>query len=159
MTAPAPSFASILVALDESPRAPMVFATAVALARCANAQVSLVRVLTEPTDIPPAAHTHPDHVGVDMERIIQAEFRRLMDTAADVQFQPHVIVDGDPWRRLLEVAKQRDVDLIVMGSHRYHGIERVLGTVASRVVNHADRNVLVVHEREFATAIRYSGSR
>ena len=43
--------------------------------------------------------------------------------------------------------EQLDVDLIVMGSHRYHGVERVLGTVASRIVNHADRNVLVVHER------------
>jgi nucleotide-binding universal stress UspA family protein len=32
-------------------------------------------------------------------------------------------------------------------SHHYHGVERVLGTVASRVVNHSDRNVLVVHER------------
>ena len=39
-----------------------------------------------------------------------------------------------------------NVDLIVVGNHRYHGVERVLGTVASRVVNHADRNVLVVRE-------------
>jgi len=146
MTAPAPSFESILAALDDSARAPIVFATTVALARCTNARVSLIRVLTEPTDIPPAAHTAPDSVGADVQRIIQSQFRRLMDTAADVVFDSPVIVDGDPWRRILEVAKHLDVDLIVMGSHRYHGVERVLGTVASRVVNHADRNVLVVHE-------------
>ena len=62
MTSPTTSFASILAALDDSPRAPLVFATAVELARCTNGRVSLVRVLTEPTDIPPAANTHPDHV-------------------------------------------------------------------------------------------------
>ena len=147
MTSRTTSFASILAALDDSARAPTVFATAVALARCTNARVSLVRVLTEPADIPPAANTHPDHVGADVVRIIQAEFRRLTETAADVHFESPIVVDGDPWRRILEIAKQLDVDLIVMGSHGYHGVERVLGTVASRVVNHADRNVLVVHER------------
>lgn len=147
MTGSAPSFASILAALDDSARAHVVFATAVTLARCTNARVSLIRVLTEPTDIPPAAHTNPDHLGIDVERNVQAEFRRLMETADDVHFDSPLIVDGDPWRRILQVAKKLDVDLIVMGSHRYHGVERVLGTVASRVVNHADRNVLVVHER------------
>ena len=147
MTGSAPSFASILAALDDSARAHVVFATAVTLARCTNARVSLIRVLTEPTDIPPAAHTNPDHLGIDVERNVQAEFRRLMETADDVHFDSPLIVDGDPWRRILQVAKKLDVDLIVMGSYRYHGVEWVFGTVASRVVNHVDRNVLVVHER------------
>ncbi len=136
----------MLVALDESPRAPLVFATATALARCAGAQVTLIRVLTEPADIPPAAHTESEHFGADLERITRAELQRLMDAALDVVFAAPVIVDGDPWRRILEVGTRLNVDLIVMGNHRYHGVERVLGTVASRVVNHADRNVLVVRE-------------
>ena len=59
MNVPSASFASLLVALDESPRAPLVFATATALARAAGAEVTLIRVLTEPADIPPAAHTDP----------------------------------------------------------------------------------------------------
>ena len=151
---PPPSFGSMLVALDESARAPLVFATATALARCAGAQVALIRVLTEPADIPPAAHIDLDHFGADLERITRAEFQRLMDAAPDVFFAAPVIVDGDPWRRILEVGTRLNVDLIVMGSHRYHGMERVLGTVASRVVNHADRNVLVVHERNFAIVRR-----
>jgi nucleotide-binding universal stress UspA family protein len=37
------------------------------------------------------------------------------------------------------------VDLIVIGSHGYHGLDRVLGTTAARVSNLARRNVLVVH--------------
>jgi nucleotide-binding universal stress UspA family protein len=142
--APPRSYASMLIALDDSPRAAAVFQSGTALARLTGAQVFLVRVLTEPTDIPPAAHTAPDRLAGDVERGVHAEFRRLMETAPDVQFAGPIVVDGDPWRRILEVAKQIDVDLIVVGSHRTHGVERLLGTVASRIVNHADRSVLVV---------------
>ena len=149
MTTSAPSsrLQSILVALDESPRAASVFAAALLLARSTGARVTQIRVLTTPVDIPAAAHTPPSHLGRDVEQTVRAEFQELKDTAPDVAFGPAVILDGDPWRKILEIAVQMDVDLIVMGSHRYHGVERVLGTVASRVVNHADRNVLVVHER------------
>jgi nucleotide-binding universal stress UspA family protein len=140
-------YSSILIALDDSPRAPSVFGAGTELARLAGAEVFLVRVLTEPTDIPPAAHTAPDHLQREVEQAARAELRRLTDAAPGVRFRPPIVVDGDPWRRILEVAKQIDVDLIVMGSHRTHGAERLLGTVASRVVNHADRSVLVVREQ------------
>lgn len=60
---------------------------------------------------------------------------------------PPIVVQGDPWRCILDVARDLEVDLIVMGNHRYHGLDRVLGTVATKVVNHADRDVLIVHDR------------
>lgn len=137
----------MLIALDDSARAPAVFEAGTELARLTGAQVFLVRVLTEPTDIPPAAHTTPDHLDQDIERAARAEFQRLMNASPDVQFAAPLVVEGDPWRRIIELGKQLDVDVIVMGSHRTHGVERLLGTVASRVVNHADRSVLVVRER------------
>ena len=37
-----------------------------------------------------------------------------------------------------------DFDLIVIGSHGFGTIDRILGTTAAKVVNHAERNVLVV---------------
>lgn len=144
--APPRSFSSLLVALDESPRAPLVFSAATALARCADAQITLIRVLTEPADVPPAAHTDRDGLRDDLERIIRAELQGLIDSAPDLHFAAPIVVDGDPWRRIIEVGARLDVDLIIVGNHRHHGVERVLGTVASRVVNHADRNVLVVRE-------------
>jgi nucleotide-binding universal stress UspA family protein len=152
------SYRSLLIALDDSPRAASVFAAGTELARLAGAEVFLVRVLTEPTDIPPAAHTAPDHLQRDVEQAARAELRRLMDAAAGVRFGPPIVVDGDPWRRILDVARQIDADLIVLGSHRTHGVERLLGTVASRVVNHADRSVLVVRERQPLRQPHESGS-
>jgi nucleotide-binding universal stress UspA family protein len=149
-----PSIHSMLVALDESPRAPLVFATAALMAQHLGAQVHLIRVLTPPPDVPPSAHRATDVVEGLLERSARDELGALMQSEPMVPFGPPVIVEGDPWRRILEVSRDLDVDLIVMGSHRFHGLERVLGTVAARVVNHADRNVLVVHERRPVTGRR-----
>lgn len=148
MTIVAPSVRSILAAIDESERGVLVLATAASMASDLDAELFVLRVLTIPVDIPPAAHTQPDGITGKLATEARNELIELMKSAPKVRFGPPLIVEGDPWRRILEVAREFDVDLIVVGSHRYHGLDRVLGTVAAKVVNHADRNVLVVHKRE-----------
>jgi universal stress protein F len=150
MTAVAPTVRSVLAALDESERAPLVFATAVMMARQHDAQVFLVHVVTAPPDIPPAGHTQANGVSSALESEARAKLQALMDGEPAGQLGPPIVVEGNPWRRILDVARDLDVDLIVVGSHRYHGLDRVLGTVAAKVVNHADRNVLVVHDRSLS---------
>ncbi len=149
MTTVAPSVRSILVALDECERAPLVFATGVMMARGLGAQLFIIRVLVIPPDIPPAAHTHPNRLEASIERDARADLRRLMESHPGVEYGPPIIiVAGDPWRHIVDTAKTFEVDLIIVGSRRHHGpLDRMLGTVAARVVNHADRNVLVVHEK------------
>lgn len=139
---------SILVALDETTRAPHVFATATALARQLAAEVFIVRVLWVPAELPPAAHVHPDGLEGKVEHVARDELHALMATVPGVMFGPPIVVEGNPWRQILRIGNDLDVDLIVIGSHGYHGVDRLLGTVAARVVNHAHRNVLVVHAHE-----------
>ena len=100
-----------------------------------------------PPEIPPGAHASPDHVEESLEEVGRLSLRALMAEAPAVGFGPPIVVEGQPWRAILDVARDLDVDLIVLGSHRYHGLDRVLGTVAAKVVNHADRDVLVVRDR------------
>lgn len=58
----------------------------------------------------------------------------------------HVIREGLPAKVILEVAKEQDVDLIVMGSSGKSGFDRfIMGSVADKVVNSAKCAVLVVH--------------
>ncbi|MBS7257877.1 MULTISPECIES: universal stress protein [Methanobrevibacter] len=58
----------------------------------------------------------------------------------------HVIKEGLPAKVILEVAKEEDVDLIVMGSSGKSGFDRfIMGSVADKVVNSAKCAVLVVH--------------
>jgi nucleotide-binding universal stress UspA family protein len=153
MTLPGGPVRSILVALDESPRALLVFGTGVSLAKDLRAQLFLIRVLSVPPEIPAAAHSHPDHLEEVLGTQTRATLRTLMAEAPEVRFGPPIVVVGDPWRRILDVASELNVDLIVVGCHRYHGLDRVLGTVATKVVNHADRHVLVVHERPATTSV------
>jgi nucleotide-binding universal stress UspA family protein len=50
---------------------------------------------------------------------------------------------GQPWRCILELGDELDAELIVVGAHGFH-LDPTLGSTASKVVNHARRNVLVV---------------
>jgi nucleotide-binding universal stress UspA family protein len=56
---------------------------------------------------------------------------------------------GDPADVILETAKEKDVDLIVIGRRGLTGIKRFLmGSVSRKVVDHAPCSVLVVKRKE-----------
>lgn len=58
----------------------------------------------------------------------------------------HVIREGSPAKVILEVVKEENIDLIVMGSSGKSGFDRfIMGSVADKVVNSAKCAVLVVH--------------
>jgi nucleotide-binding universal stress UspA family protein len=60
---------------------------------------------------------------------------------------PHIVCTGKPYQKILETAKDKGADIIVLGSHGYTGIRRVyIGSTAERVVRHAPCHVLVVRE-------------
>ena len=56
-----------------------------------------------------------------------------------------VLGEGEPWERILEAAKDRGADLIVMGTHGRRGVSRVLlGSVAEKVVRTSPIPVMTV---------------
>jgi nucleotide-binding universal stress UspA family protein len=137
----------ILVALDGSTRASGVVAAAVELAKRFDATLVPFRAIQIPPDFPPSAHVnYTDPLPEYLDHEASAELARMFESAAVKHVAP-VVGRGQPWRMILEAADAHDVDLIVIGSHGYHGIDRVLGTTAGKVVNLARRSVLVVHDR------------
>lgn len=57
-----------------------------------------------------------------------------------------LIVEGDPARSLLERAKTGMADAVVLGSHGYRGLRRIMvGSVSSSVAAHAPCSVELVH--------------
>ena len=61
--------------------------------------------------------------------------------------QQQDLLIGDPVKEIVEFAKRKDVDLIVMGSHGLTGIIRVLmGSVAEAVVRRSPCPVLTYRE-------------
>lgn len=139
----------LLVALDGSERASGVLGAAVEIARRFDATLVPFRAIQVPPDFPPAAHmSGADELPRYLEHEAVQQVLRLFDGLdIEVKREAPVIGLGQPWRAILEAAEQRDVDLIVIGSHGYHGFDRVLGTTAGKVANLARRNVLVVHDR------------
>jgi nucleotide-binding universal stress UspA family protein len=141
-------FSQILVAVDASERQPAVFDAAAGLALEFNATLYVVRALTISPEFPPAAAASTaDPLPPHLKRLAFAELTELWTRAPDLPPTVPIVVVGQPATVILQTAQDLDVDLIVLGSHGYRGWDRVLGTTAAKVVNLADRNVLVVHER------------
>ncbi|WP_435180944.1 universal stress protein [Halorussus sp. AFM4] len=76
------------------------------------------------------------------EYVAERASERGLDAAAHFRAgRPHAVI--------ADFAEDRDVDLVVMGSHGRSGVRRMLlGSVTERVLRSTHRSVLVVDERE-----------
>lgn len=119
-----------------------------------------MRVLTVAEPFPQVA-LEPWYGGREsLERIdqeVQKSARDLTKKTADSLKQKGFKVDtevrqGDPRSEIVDEAGKWKADLIVMGSHGYTGIKRLLlGSVASSVVSHAPCSVEIVRQKEKKT--------
>jgi nucleotide-binding universal stress UspA family protein len=137
---------NMLVALDGSERAARVFRVAVELADSLGASIHLLRVVAVPPEFPPAAHVaQADALPAYLLREAEVQLRAFAEGAPQRHIETLVRSSTQAWRTIIDVADQVGVDLIVVGSHGYHGLDYLLGTNAGKVANLARRNVLVVH--------------
>jgi nucleotide-binding universal stress UspA family protein len=137
----------ILVGLDGSPRASSVLATAVTIAKAQGAKLTLLRSVGLPPDVPQDFWKTTDEPLLEL-----LQHRAKADLDASVSQAPAGLVEGCevvvgvPWQAICDAARRDKADLIVIGSHGYHGFDRLLGTTAAKVVNHASCTVVVVRE-------------
>lgn len=137
----------ILVGLDGSPRESVVLAAAEDLALRFNAQLLLFRAVGLPPEIPPEAWQDPRlSVKEYLERKALDGLQNCAASLCEALRARHSleVVVATPWQAMCLSAQAHLVDLIVIGSHGYSGLDRVLGTTAARVVNHAQCSVFVV---------------
>jgi nucleotide-binding universal stress UspA family protein len=134
----------LLVAVDASERGPKVLEAAADLAQRTGAKIHLLRAVGLPPEIPMTPF------GVTPDGFLQVlidEGKKQLDTIA-ANLPAGLVAGtetrvGTAWSSICEAAKDLQVDLIVVGSHGYTGIDRLLGTTAAKVVNHAECSVLV----------------
>lgn len=135
----------ILVALDSSTRAPGVLAAAATLAEQANTTLVVFRAVGIPPDMP---HDLLRVTDQRLEDILlnnaNADLKRMTQGIPPARIEKVVATFATPWDGICRTARELGADLIVIGSHGFGGLDRLLGTTAAKVVNHADRNVLVV---------------
>lgn len=139
---------SILVAVDASPRAADVLSSAIDLARSSGGKLRLLRVVGLPPELPANVWAIPQTQVV--ETFLDTAKRDLERLSAQV---PPELLEGATaqvgvaWDAICSYGREHDVDLIVIGAHGYGILDRIVGTTAAKVVNHADRPVLVVRRK------------
>jgi len=139
----------VLVALDESARAPSVFRAAEAQALAFRAELLVLRVVFPPPEFPPAAASAPhDQLASQMADDARRELLGYIGRSAVAQSSVLVANQGTARDNILNTARQRQVDMIVMGSHGYRGLEHFFGTLTGSIADSARCNVLIVHDNE-----------
>ncbi len=134
----------------------MVFDTAQRLARDSDSLLLIVHVVepvaaaTPGTVAPPVTLGGTDLSQSQREAIEQARERlqEVVPTDPAIRFE-HRVIEGPASDGILDLAKQEQADLIVMGTHGRTGVKRLLmGSVAEKIVRHAHCPVLTMREDE-----------
>jgi nucleotide-binding universal stress UspA family protein len=122
----------IVIATDGSAGAGEALETGLSLARESGAVATLVYVRSVSSELPQA-------------RAVLGEAAALAEQAG-VEFETEIL-EGNPARRVAEIARLREADLIVVGSRgRGAFAGALLGSVSAELVHRADRPVLVARE-------------
>ena len=135
----------ILVGLDTSPRAELVLRGALDLARWTRARLTLLRAVEMPVDVSPESYAVPlERAGSELLAEARDDLDRIARSLPPEALGGVRAEFGVPWEVVCRIATEIQADLIVIGSHGYDLLDRMLGTTAAKVVNHAERSVLVV---------------
>lgn len=135
----------IVVGLDDSPRAPFVLESALAIAARHGAKLWVVRAAGLTSPLPAEVLSiRPD----DVPSILQKSERKRLEAlvaAAHPSVPVELVVEvGAAADVICGLAKSVRADVVVVGSHGYRGLDHLLGTTAQRVANLAPCSVLVV---------------
>ena len=133
----------ILVAVDGSAFSDAAVDQAISLGRICNSQILVISVID----------LYPEQMAVAPALVdkMSEEVRQHLDKAkqkidkANIPCETIVHMGGKPHEFIVQEAKERAIDLIVMGTHGRTGIKRVLmGSVAQNVIGLTPCPVLVV---------------
>jgi nucleotide-binding universal stress UspA family protein len=143
-------FKSIVVGTDGSATATEAVRQAVELAQAVGAKLELVSAY-EPVPAQRLAEERRE-APEDLQWAItpREDVDAMLEAAATVAREAQVEVDvyprqGDPADALLDVAEEREADLIVVGNKGMTGAKRfLLGSVPNKVSHHAPCSVLII---------------
>lgn len=141
-------FKSIVVATDGSPYSTAAASEAIGIAKKNNSKLTVIAVvpaeLATPTDVDFAA-TQRELLAEKEMQVAEKNAKAVKEAAVKegVAVQAFVMT-GKPADAIIETAKEKGADLIIVGSHGRTGIERLLmGSVAERVIVMSSCAVLV----------------
>jgi nucleotide-binding universal stress UspA family protein len=133
----------ILVALDGSHFSEKALDQALSMAKICNSKVFAISVVDLYPEVmalaPELEEKLAEEVGETLERAKQAAEKE------NISCETIVRMGGPAYEFIVQEAKDRDIDLIVMGTRGKSAFQRVvIGSVAERVIAHAPCPVMVI---------------
>ncbi|MEO5947037.1 MAG: universal stress protein [Chitinophagaceae bacterium] len=144
----------VLIAIDYTPAAEKVVATGYAIAKAMNSEIAIVHVITEAAfyaiDYSPimgykGAYTDGakevvSDIKKEADNFLAAVVQHLGDTNIST-----MVLEGHTTEALLKCCEDWNADLIVMGTHSHHGLDRIFGTDSAQyILKHSSIPLLAV---------------
>jgi universal stress protein A len=142
-------YSHILLAVDFTPVTDTVTQQAIELCQAFKARLSLVHVV-EFTQMDLSNDLIlPQEFEIDQELMKHGK-QRLEELAENTGIDKSecFVRQGSTRREILNLAKELDTNLIVIGSHGREGIQRLLGSTANAVLHGAPCDVLAVRIKD-----------
>jgi nucleotide-binding universal stress UspA family protein len=134
----------IVIAVDNDPSSEKIALNGFQLGLQLNAKIALLSVvdlsmlITEGTVIPK-----------EFADIAINDYKKNHQMLLDTVFKEHKVLtfveEGIPYQVILNVAKEWDADIIVLGTHGRTGISHlIMGSVAEKIVRHSEIPVFII---------------
>jgi nucleotide-binding universal stress UspA family protein len=143
-------YKKILFATDFSPASDAALKYATSLARDSGATLVILHVEELPTPYAGGEMLlpQPEYPNPEIRRMLEA----VVPPDKNIKYEHHLVL-GTPAEDIVRVAKEQNVDLIVIGTHGRTGLKRVLmGSVAEAVMRRANCPVLTLKEHDQSPA-------
>ena len=149
----------ILVALDGSELAERALPVAQDLAGLSGASIHLIQVVSRQPEAEASRSVKSDGpISSELEQglarqLVESRIMRGKGYLERVEAQVKIeglqvesaLLEGAPEEKIVEYSREHGIDLVVIGSHGYGGVKRLLlGSVTDRVIRSCEVPVLVV---------------
>ncbi len=145
-----PEIKKILFATDFSENSKWALTYALSFAKKYDAKLYIIHVIQQPT-YPLGMYAEISFDAMDkfnrnLSEVTEKEMKALCETElGDFKNYEAMIVSGTPFLEIIRTAKEKDVDLLIVGTHGRTGLDHVLfGSTAEKVVRKAPCPVVSV---------------
>lgn len=134
----------IVIAVDNDPTSEKIALKAFQLGLQLKAEIALISVVDTTILITESAVTPKEFAD-----IIINDYKRHQQMLIDTVFQKHkvwtFVEEGIPYEVILNVAKEWDADILVLGTHGRTGISHlIMGSVAEKVIRYSKIPVFII---------------
>ena len=151
-------FSKILVAVDGSEASLHALEVATKIAEDNKAELTILTVAPYPPPMitedamPTYLPQYTDDLRESHKKMLGKLNKELKASHPDLKTVP-IVMEGHPAKMIIDAAKARETDLIVVGSRGQSGVlDWMLGSVSQQVVNSCTAPVLVVKDQKYCQA-------